>query len=113
RVDAMREHRGRGGVLSASTSVLQLWPVRAERTPHPAPPPVPASASCSKERPPKAAYATFSHKGRGESSHIGRAIHHPGHAELVGAHAKALREEGLAERHDDGAAFGERLELAF
>src|SRR5215475_2345474 len=58
--------------------------------------------------------ATFSHKGsrKNSASHLRRAVHHPGDAELVGAHAKALGEERLAERHADGAAFGERLEFA-
>ena len=41
-----------------------------------------------------------------------RAVDHPGNAELVDAHAETLGEEGLAERHVDGAAFGQRLELA-
>ena len=41
-----------------------------------------------------------------------RTIHHPGRAELIGAHAESPGEERLAERHSDGAAFGQRLEAA-
>src|ERR1700709_2543989 len=46
------------------------------------------------------------------SSIFQRAIHHPGYAELIDAHAKALGEEGLAERHIFAAAFAQRLEPA-
>src|SRR5262245_21836859 len=54
----------------------------------------------------------FAHPTTCRSHPFGRAVHHPGLAELVGAHAKALREEGLAERHVFAAAFGECPELA-
>src|SRR5688572_30745519 len=41
-----------------------------------------------------------------------RTVDHPGRTELVDAHAEPFREKGLAERHPDGAAFGQRLEPA-
>src|SRR3954451_9603965 len=50
---------------------------------------------------------------RSRLSHsLGRAVHHPGNAELVDAHAKTLGPERLAEGHGDVAAIGERIELA-
>src|SRR5882757_4387036 len=50
--------------------------------------------------------------GSSRQSHLRRAVHHPGDAELIDAHAKTLGEEGLAERHVDAAAIGQRLEAA-
>src|ERR1700761_2577289 len=43
---------------------------------------------------------------------IKRAVDHPWYPELVEAHAKTLREEGLAERHVGAATFAQRVELA-
>ena len=41
-----------------------------------------------------------------------RAVHHPGNAELVDAHAKTVGEESCAERHPHCAAFGQCVESA-
>src|SRR5207248_10870845 len=63
-------------------------------------------------------YTTLFRSGGGAPAHrlerFGRlgAVDHPGRPEAVGAHAEAVRPEGLLEGHGDGAALGERLEDA-